>query len=83
MEPCSERLSGNIPCADSIIQYNDSAERKEKGLGKVRAVYVGVKEPGDFIAKNVGQEKLLASGVGYIHISGLEEEILAVARKRH
>ncbi|KAF8445389.1 cytidine deaminase-like protein [Terfezia claveryi] len=83
MEPCSERLSGNIPCTDSIIRYNNSSERKERGLGRVEAVYVGVKEPGDFITNNVGQDKLLANGVGYIHISGLEEEILEVARKGH
>ncbi|KAF8425919.1 deaminase-like protein [Tirmania nivea] len=83
MEPCSERLSGNIPCTDSIITYNNSSERKERRLGRVETVYVGVKEPGDFIITNAGQDKLLANGVGYIHISGLEEEILAVARKGH
>jgi len=81
MEPCSERLSGNIPCTDSIIKYNNSSEQKEGRLGRVETVYVGVKEPGDFITNNVGQDKLLANGVGYIHISGLENEILAVARK--
>lgn len=83
MEPCSERLSGNTPCTDSIIKYNNSSERKKRGLGRVEAVFVGVKEPGDFIMNNVGQDKLLANGVGYIHISGLEEEILEVARKGH
>jgi len=81
MEPCSERLSGNISCTDSTINYNNSDERKERRLGRVETVYVGMKEPGDFITNNVGQDKLLANGVGYIHISGLEEEILAVARK--
>ena len=82
MEPCSKRLSGNTPCTDSIITYN-SSRQKVGGLGRIGTVYVGVKEPGDFITSNVGQDKLLANGVGYIHISGLEEEILAVARKGH
>ena len=83
MEPCSERLSGNIPCTNSIIQYNESEERKLKGLGRIEALYVGVKEPSDFIKKNIGEEKLTASGLGYVHISGLEKEILEVARRGH
>ena len=85
MEPWSKKLAGripspvgttppqtdySIPCTNSIIKYsNNPDERKERGLGRVGAVYVGVKEPGDFITNNVGQDKLLASGVGYIHIS--------------
>ena len=83
MEPCSEKLSGNIPCTNSIIKYNNSGERSRREVGWVGTVYVGMKEPGDFITDNVGQDKLLASRVGYIHISGLEEEILlvVVARK--
>lgn len=83
MEPCSERLSGNIPCTDSIIRYNESSERRQKGLGKIENVYFGVKEPETFIKKNIGAEKLSAAGVGYIHIGGLETEILEVARRGH
>ena len=83
MEPCSKRLSGNTPCTDSILRYNNSAERRERGLGKIGTVYVGVKEPETFIHRNVAQEKLLAGGVRYVHVSGLEAEILEVARRGH
>ena len=83
MEPCSERLSGNIPCTDSILRYNESVERRARGLAKIGTVYVGVKEPETFIHRNVAQEKLLAGGVRYVHVSGLEAEILEVARKGH
>ena len=83
MEPCSKRLSGNIPCTDLIVQYNASEERREKGLGRIRRVYVGVREPVTFVKKNVGEEKLVESGVEFIHITGLEERILEVARMGH
>ena len=53
MEPCNERLSGNTTCATRILRLN----------GAIKTVYVGIKEPGTFIAKNDGQERLEANGV--------------------
>ena len=53
MEPCNERLSGNMTCATRILRLN----------GAIKTVYVGIKEPGTFIADNDGQERLEASGV--------------------
>jgi pyrimidine deaminase RibD-like protein len=38
MEPCSERLSGNKPCTNRILEN-----------GNIRTVYVGVVETGTFV----------------------------------
>ncbi|KAI5808071.1 cytidine deaminase-like protein [Peziza echinospora] len=83
MEPCSERLSGNLPCTDRILAYNSNPERLKKGLGEIKTVYVGVKEPSTFIKKNIGEEKLRNAGIEYIHLPGLEDEILRVAKEGH
>ncbi|ODQ63768.1 pseudouridine synthase [Nadsonia fulvescens var. elongata DSM 6958] len=72
MEPCSERLSGNLPCANRIIAT--------KGL---KTVFVGVVEPETFIAKNVGRQKLAEAGIQYFHIAGYEESCLKAATKGH
>jgi len=37
MEPCSVRLSGNTPCVQRILET------------EIKDVYVGVREPGDFV----------------------------------
>jgi tRNA pseudouridine synthase 8/2,5-diamino-6-(5-phospho-D-ribitylamino)-pyrimidin-4(3H)-one deaminase len=72
MEPCTKRLSGNKPCADRILENTG-----------IKTVYVGVKEPKIFVENNVAVEKLKKAGLEYIHIPGLEEEILAVAKRGH
>ncbi|KAF5110967.1 hypothetical protein DV454_004762 [Geotrichum candidum] len=69
MEPCSERLSGNLPCTDRILDTN------------IQTVFVGVLEPDTFVANNVGKKKLTDAGVHYIHIPGYEEACLAAATK--
>jgi pyrimidine deaminase RibD-like protein len=53
MEPCNERLSGNMTCVTRILRLN----------GAIKTVYVGIKEPGTFIEHNDGQERLEANGV--------------------
>ncbi|KAJ6142242.1 hypothetical protein N7497_011341 [Penicillium chrysogenum] len=53
MEPCNERLSGNMTCATRILRLRSA----------IRTVYVGIKEPGTFIAHNDGQQRLEANGV--------------------
>lgn len=70
MEPCSERLSGNLPCTDRILGTS------------IKTVFVGVLEPTTFVAKNVGKEKLTGAGIEYIHIPGYEDECLKAATKK-
>ncbi|KAK9469526.1 cytidine deaminase-like protein [Lipomyces arxii] len=72
MEPCSERLSGNLPCTDRIL-----------ASGIVKTVKVGVMEPDTFVKNNVGKQKLLQNGIEYVHITGLEKECLDAATAGH
>ncbi|KAJ3018417.1 DRAP deaminase [Thoreauomyces humboldtii] len=64
MEPCSERNSGNRPCADRLL---------EAGIGRV---VMGVREPAHFVAQCKGVELLRAAGVKVDHLGGFEEECL-------
>lgn len=72
MEPCNKRASGNVPCTDTILK-----------TGGIKVVYVGVKEPEKFVGGNVGRAKLEEAGVEYVHVPGLEAEILEVATAGH
>ncbi|SCV68949.1 BQ2448_1969 [Microbotryum intermedium] len=73
MEPCSLRLSGNLPCVDRILQTS------------IRQVYVAVLEPDDFVQDVQGVQKLLNAGREVIVVEdpGLKEECLRVARRGH
>lgn len=73
VEPCSKRLSGNMPCAERILRL----------AGVIRTVYVGVMEPKKFVAENTGREALEKAGIQFVHVEGLEDEILNVARAGH
>lgn len=73
MEPCSERLSGNLPCADRILNQKQN----------VSTVFVGVLEPDTFVQKNIGKAKLVDNGIEYIHIPGFSERALKIAKKGH
>ncbi|KAI9170789.1 Bifunctional protein [Paramyrothecium foliicola] len=74
MEPCNERLSGNTSCATRIIRLN----------GAVSTVYVGIREPGTFIAHNDGQERLEAHGVKIVYpVKHLEAKIIEVSMAGH
>lgn len=73
VEPCSKRLSGNLPCAERILRL----------AGVIRTVYVGVMEPKKFVAKNTGRAALEEAGVQFVHVGGMEDEILAVAKAGH
>ncbi len=53
MEPCNERLSGNRTCVDRILGLR----------GAITRVYVGILEPGTFIAKNEGIHRLRDAGI--------------------
>lgn len=76
MEPCGERLSGNTPCVQRIIQARQAAAGIEK-------VYFGVKEPSTFVGESQGCKMLTEAGVQWEYVPGLEEEILAVATAGH
>lgn len=78
MEPCNARLSGNRPCVDTIL-----ACQTKDGHPAITKVFVGIKEPSTFLAINEGEAKLHSGGVQVVHVSGLEDEILAVARSGH
>ncbi|KAI8827081.1 cytidine deaminase-like protein [Fimicolochytrium jonesii] len=65
MEPCGERLSGNLPCARRLL---------EVGIGRV---VVGVGEPKNFIAECQGTRQLRESGVVVDYLVGFEEACLA------
>lgn len=71
MEPCSERLSGNLPCVDRILE-----------AGTIKTVFVGVLEPDTFVSNNTGKKKLTDAGIEYIHIPGYEKEALEIATKK-
>lgn len=71
MEPCSLRLSGNLPCVDRVLQAG------------IQTVFVGVSEPDTFVKRNVCKEKFKQAGIFYIFMGNYEEEILRLARKGH
>ncbi|KAK4147544.1 bifunctional protein RIB2 [Dichotomopilus funicola] len=73
VEPCSKRLSGNLPCVERVLRL----------AGLIRTVYVGVMEPETFVAKNTGKKSLEDAGITVVHVAGLEEEILEVATAGH
>ncbi|EMG46328.1 RIB2 Bifunctional protein RIB2 [Candida maltosa Xu316] len=72
MEPCSLRLSGNLPCVDRILQTKN-----------IRTCFVGVLEPDIFVKNNSSYQKLLDHNVEYIHIPGYEETCLEIAKRGH
>ncbi|KAK0617227.1 cytidine deaminase-like protein [Immersiella caudata] len=73
VEPCSKRLSGNLPCT----------ERVRRLAGSLRIVYVGVSEPETFVSHNTGKQLLQDSGISVVHVPGSESRILEVATAGH
>ncbi|KAJ2866762.1 hypothetical protein GGH94_001332 [Coemansia aciculifera] len=63
MEPCSSRLSKNVPCSSHII-----------GAG-IKEVIIGVKEPMTF-SECRGVAQLRKAGINVTHLKVLEEECL-------
>jgi pyrimidine deaminase RibD-like protein len=74
MEPCSERLSGNKPCTDRIIEAG-------RLIGRV---ILGVREPDTFV-RCIGVEKLQQQGIVVVRNEDeqLEKECLEVAKRGH
>ncbi|KAI1777140.1 cytidine deaminase-like protein [Hypoxylon cercidicola] len=73
VEPCSQRLSGNLPCVERIMAVGD----------KIKTVYVGVQEPDKFVSGNSSRQKLKNAGIAFVHVAGLEKDILEVATAGH
>lgn len=71
MEPCTLRLSGNLPCVDRILQT------------KIKTCFVGVVEPDVFVKNNTSYSRLNEKGIEYVHITGYEEKCLEIAKKGH
>lgn len=71
MEPCSLRLSGNLPCVDRILETG------------IKTCFVGVLEPDVFVKNNTSYKKLKDHGVEYVHIPGYEEKCLEIAKRGH
>ncbi|KAJ2898015.1 Bifunctional protein RIB2 [Zalerion maritima] len=74
MEPCSHRLSGNLPCAERIAKI---------GREKIKTVVVGVAEPETFVKENTGRKRLMDVGIEFVHVEGLAREIIEVATVGH
>ncbi|WVQ85709.1 hypothetical protein IAT38_007875 [Cryptococcus sp. DSM 104549] len=68
MEPCSYRTSGGPSCALELVRAG------------VKAVYLGVEEPPDFVECE-GVRILQDGGVRVTRVAGLEEECLKAARR--
>jgi pyrimidine deaminase RibD-like protein len=73
VEPCFKRLSGNLPCVQRILRLG----------GRIKTVYVGVKEPEKFVGENTGRTQLEDAGINVVLVEGLEKEILNVATAGH
>jgi pyrimidine deaminase RibD-like protein len=73
VEPCSKRLSGNLPCVERVLRL----------AGCIRTVYVGIMEPETFVAENTGKKSLEHAGISVVHVEGFEKEILEVATAGH
>jgi pyrimidine deaminase RibD-like protein len=78
LEPCSLRLSGNLPCVQRII-----ATREDSPSGGIRKVVFGAKEPGTFVKDSKSCQLLTEAGIDWEYIPDLEEEILGVAMEGH
>ncbi|KAJ9612918.1 hypothetical protein H2200_002859 [Cladophialophora chaetospira] len=78
LEPCGLRLSGATPCVHRII-----ATRQGNAAGGVRKVIFGAREPGTFVQDSQSLRVLDEAGVPWEYVSGLDEEILNVAKEGH
>lgn len=73
MEPCSFRLSGNLPCLQRIMAQD----------GNISTVFVGVMEPDTFVKNNTSLTDLENNNINYIQIPGYEEQCKIIAFKGH
>ena len=69
MEPCNERLNGNRICVDRILILKSI----------IKAIYMGIKEPGTFIRDNKGIKRLEEAGVIIIILKDMHNYIIEVS----
>lgn len=68
------RTSGYIPCVTRIIAHRSA----------IKTVYVGIREPGIFVAQNDGQKRLEANGVKVVFpVEHWRERITKVSLAGH
>jgi pyrimidine deaminase RibD-like protein len=73
MEPCFNRLSGNLPCVERVLRQKSW----------ITEVYLGVQEPEKFVGQNRGREMLESAGIKVATVPGFEKDILEVATAGH
>lgn len=79
LEPCSVRLSGNTSCVQRII----ATRNPWRGIGGIRRVVFGAKEPGTFVKDSESCRIMSDAGIEWEYVEGLRDEILAVAKEGH
>lgn len=80
MEPCSFRMSGNLPCVQRVLRL---AKASAGSTARELTVYSGVTEPDTFVSENTGRQTLENADIRFVHVPGLEDDILAVATAGH
>lgn len=74
MEPCSERMSGALPCVQRIIAFNANGTRVAiTGLDtprrlRISRVFQALAEPADFIAENTSPSRLRSQGIELVTV---------------
>lgn len=81
MEPCSFRMSGNLPCVERVLRL--AGQLSSTSSLREITVYSGVMEPDTFVSKNTGRQTLEGAGIPCVYVAGLEDDILAVATAGH
>ena len=79
LEPCGVRLSGNTPCVQRII----ATRNPSRGIGGIRKVIFGAKEPGTFVKDSESCQMMSEAGVEWEYVDSLNDEILAIAKAGH
>lgn len=74
MEPGNTRLNGGDGCVSFMLPF----------AGKLKAVYVGIREPDTFIQGNSGQACLESEGIQVLFpVPAMTDEILSVTLRGH
>lgn len=69
MEPCSERLSGKMPCTQRILEFNKARFSRGDRVMRIARIFQGVQEPEDFV-KCVGTRALQQEGLQVTTVQG-------------
>jgi len=77
MKSCNQRTSENTLCTKTILKATFDLKCR------IKIVYVKIQESKKFVKKNIERFKLENAEIKYVHVSGLKDEILAVATSGH